>query len=109
MTTIAILMPGDMGHGVGQALIAEGHRVISCLAGRSEHTRGLAARAGIEDTGDLAATVTQADVILSILPPDRALPLALDVAAALAPTQARPVYVDCNAVSPTTAEKVAAA
>ncbi|MEM9141229.1 MAG: DUF1932 domain-containing protein, partial [Pseudomonadota bacterium] len=47
--------------------------------------------------------------ILSILPPDRALPLALDVAAALAPTQARPVYVDCNAVSPTTAEKVAAA
>lgn len=111
MATIAILMPGDMGHGVGQALITEGHRAISCLKGRSEHTRGLAARAGIEDAGDLAATVAEADVILSILPPDRAVPLAEEVAAALrtAPTQTCPVYVDCNAISPATAEAVAGA
>ena len=47
--TVAILMPGDMGSGVGQALIAQGFRVLSPLAGRSAHTRSLAREAGIED------------------------------------------------------------
>ena len=48
---IAILMPGDMGHGVGQALIATGHDAFTCLTGRSDHTRRLAARAGLRDVG----------------------------------------------------------
>jgi len=107
MTTIAILMPGDMGHGVGQSLIAEGHRVISPLEGRSAHTCALAKRAGIEDTGDIETTIGQADVILSILPPDRAVPQAEAVAAAMTRTGTQPVYVDCNAISPMTVQKVA--
>jgi hypothetical protein len=38
-TTIAILMPGDMGHGCGQAFKANGFRVVSCLNQRSERTK----------------------------------------------------------------------
>jgi 3-hydroxyisobutyrate dehydrogenase-like beta-hydroxyacid dehydrogenase len=105
---IAILMPGDMGHGVGRALGAHGHEVITCLAGRSERSRGLAAAAGMRDAGSLEAVVGEADLILSILPPDAALAQAEAVAAAMVATGARPVYVDCNAVSPMTARAVGA-
>jgi 3-hydroxyisobutyrate dehydrogenase-like beta-hydroxyacid dehydrogenase len=109
MTTVAILMPGDMGHGVGQALIAAGHEAITALDGRSERTRRLARRAGIRDAGALDDAVGAAGLVLSILPPDRALPQARAVAEAMRRTGARPVYVDCNAVSPMTAREVAGA
>lgn len=109
MATVAILMPGDMGHGVGQALIAEGHDAIACLDGRSDHTKGLADKAGMRDVGSLDNAVSEADVILSILPPDRAVPQAEAVAAAMAKTGKTPVYVDCNAISPVTAGHVAEA
>lgn len=104
--TIAILMPGDMGHGVGRALREHGHRVITCLAGRSERTRGLAESAGLEDTGDLETLVREADVILSILPPGDALAQAESVSAAMQAADATAVYVDCNAISPDLARKV---
>jgi 3-hydroxyisobutyrate dehydrogenase-like beta-hydroxyacid dehydrogenase len=105
---IAILMPGDMGHGVGRALRAHGHDVITCLAGRSARTRGLAEAAGMRDAGSLEALVAGAGLILSILPPNAAVAQARAVAAAMTATGARPVYVDCNAVSPMTAREAAA-
>ena len=105
---IAILMPGDMGHGVGRALRQHGHDVITCLAGRSARTRGLAAAAGMRDAGSLEALVAEADLILSILPPDAAVAQAGAVARAMTATGAKPVYVDCNAVSPMTAREVSA-
>ena len=107
MASIAILMPGDMGHGVGQALIAAGHAVHTALDGRSEHTRQLASRAGIRDAGSVDAAVAGAELVLSILPPDRAEAQAQAVAGAMARTANRPVYVDCNAVSPMTMRRVA--
>ncbi len=106
---IAILMPGDMGHGVGQALIARGHNVITALDGRSAHTRGLAETAGIRDAGTIRDVVAEAGLILSIVPPDRAVGQAAEIATAMAQTGARPVYVDCNAISPMTAREVQAA
>lgn len=104
--TVAILMPGDMGHGIGRALREHGHEVITCLSGRSERTRKLAASAEMEDAGDLETLARRADIILSILPPASALPQAKAVAQAMQATGAKPVYVDCNAVSPQTAVKV---
>ncbi|MEM6621543.1 MAG: DUF1932 domain-containing protein [Pseudomonadota bacterium] len=106
---IAILMPGDMGHGVGQALIARGHDVITALEGRSAHTRGLADVAGIRDAGSIQNTVAEAGLILSIVPPDRAVGQARDLAAAMQATGTRPTYVDCNAISPMTTRDVQAA
>jgi len=106
MDRIAILMPGDMGHAVGRALRRHGHDVLTCLAGRSERTRGLAAAAGMRDAGSLEALVAEADLILSILPPEAAVAQAGAVAAAMTATGVRPLYVDCNAVSPMTAREV---
>ncbi len=103
---IAILMPGDMGHGVGRALRRHGHDVMTCLAGRSARTRGLAAAAGMRDAGNLETLVAEADLILSILPPEAAVAQAGAVAAAMTATGARPLYVDCNAVSPRTVREV---
>ena len=57
LNTIAILSPGDMGHGVGRVLVDGGYRVITCLAGRSQRTRDLAATAGIADTASLEEMV----------------------------------------------------
>ncbi len=101
-STIAILMPGDMGHAVGRALGEHGHRVITCLAGRSDRSRQLAAAGNIEDVGDLGRLVREADMVLSILPPASAIKLATDVANAMTAAAARPVYVDCNAIAPET-------
>ncbi|MEL6476606.1 MAG: DUF1932 domain-containing protein [Pseudomonadota bacterium] len=106
--TVAILMPGDMGHGVGQALIASGHDAITALDGRSDHSRMLAGRAGLRDVGSLDAAVAEADLILSILPPDRALPLAQEVAGIARQHGHAPVFADCNAISPMTLGEVAA-
>jgi len=90
-----------MGGAVGRRLREAGLRVITSLEGRSERTRATAAAAGLEDAGSLAAAVREADVLLSILPPARALELARAVG-----REPGPLYVDCNAVSPATARAV---
>lgn len=108
LPTLAVLMPGDMGHAVGRVLRKHGHRVLTCLAGRSERSCALAEAAGLEDVGDLKTLVQEADMILSILPPARALPLAQDVAKAMNDNGASAVYVDCNAISPTLTREVGA-
>ena len=106
LPVIAILMPGDMGHGVGAALVAVGHTVLTCLAGRSDATRALAAKAGIQDAPTLVNLVERADIILSILPPSAASDLATEIATAMNEAGKTPVYVDCNAISPGTAREV---
>lgn len=100
LPAIAVLMPGDMGHAVGRVLREHGHRVLTCLAGRSDRTRGLAETAGVEDTPDLETLVADAELVLSILPPGRAQAQAEAVAGAMKHTGTAPVYVDCNAISP---------
>ncbi|NIP76199.1 MAG: DUF1932 domain-containing protein, partial [Xanthomonadales bacterium] len=69
-------------------------------------TRGLAEKAGMRDVGSLERVVSEADLILSILPPDAALAQASHVATAMTAAGARPTYVDCNAVSPMTVRKI---
>ena len=100
-STIAIISPGDMGSAVGGRLREGGLRVITSLTGRSQSTRALAEAAGIEDAGSLADAVHHADLVLSILPPGRALELAQEVG-----PDPGPLYVDCNAVSPATVRTI---
>ena len=52
--------------------------------------------------------IASGDFILSILPPGDALSLAQRLAPALMASNAKPVYVDCNAINPATVERVAA-
>jgi 3-hydroxyisobutyrate dehydrogenase-like beta-hydroxyacid dehydrogenase len=106
---IAILMPGDMGHGCATVFRQHGLRVITCLNGRSQRTRGLAEKAGLEDMPALGDVMQTADLILSILPPEYAVQQAQEAAAAMQAANAYPDYVDCNAISPATTKKVASA
>ena len=105
--TVAIMSPGDMGHAVGATLRERGLRVISELEGRSERTRALAARAGIEAVADDAALVRAADVLLAIVVPAEAQALAERIARAVRGTGATPLYVECNAIAPQTARRIA--
>ena len=106
--TVGLLSPGDMGHAVGRALIEHGLRVITCLEGRSERTRDLAAEAGIQDVASYRELVTQAQILLSIVVPAQALAVAERVADAVRAAGVGPAltYADCNAIAPQTARQI---
>jgi hypothetical protein len=71
------------------------------LDGRSQRTRALADRAGIEEVAGDTTLVRAADIVLAILVPAQA------IALAIAASGARPVYVDCNAIAPETTRQIA--
>jgi putative dehydrogenase len=96
--TIAIVAQGAMGAGVGARLVQRGLRVVTSLAGRSDASAQRARAAGMIAVSD--AECAQADYFLSICPPSDALALAEKMAAIIAASNKKPVYVDCNAVSP---------
>jgi len=103
---VAIVAPGAMGAGVGKRLTEHGLKVITSLAGRSAETVARAKAAGMAPASD--DELARADFFLSILPPGDALPLAQRFAPAFTASNAKPVFVDCNAVSPPTVERIAA-
>jgi 3-hydroxyisobutyrate dehydrogenase-like beta-hydroxyacid dehydrogenase len=100
--TIAILSPGDMGSGVGRDLAVRGFDVVTCLAGRGPDSRARARSAGFRELPDLIALVSEADLVLSILPPEAAPGLAREVAAAMTRSGRTPPFADCNAIAPET-------
>ncbi|SEQ52831.1 3-hydroxyisobutyrate dehydrogenase [Faunimonas pinastri] len=104
MPTIAIIAPGNMGAAVARRLTHAGARVVTSLAGRSQASRDRARDAGMEDVGEEA--LAAADTILSILPPGDAEALARRLAPILARADTRPLYADCNAVSPETVGRI---
>ncbi len=104
--TVAIISPGDMGHSVGRALGEHGLDVITCLAGRSDRTRKLAELGRFRDLPTLGAMVSEADLVLSIMPPSAALDTARLVAQAMASVGKKRPYADCNAVSPETTRRI---
>ena len=104
--SVGLLSPGEMGHTIGGVLHANGLRVLTHLGGRSERTRALARQAGFEDTPSLDELVRQADALLCVLVPARAVEVAQEVAAAIRQTGADLLYVDCNAIAPRTVRLV---
>ena len=106
MNTVGILSPGDMGHTVGQRLREHGLRVIAYLSDRSERTRQLAEKAGIEEVSSYEALVKEADIVLSILVPAQAGAAAQAVAEALNKTGAELLFADCNAIAPQTTRRI---
>jgi 3-hydroxyisobutyrate dehydrogenase-like beta-hydroxyacid dehydrogenase len=104
--TIGILSAGDMGAAIGKILIDAGLDAVTCLEGRSELTRLRAKEAGMRDVLSLDRLVSEADLVLSVLAPSEALPLALRVADGMRRTGAQPVYADLNAIAPQTVMKI---
>ncbi|MDE0719329.1 MAG: DUF1932 domain-containing protein [Dehalococcoidia bacterium] len=105
--TVAIISPGDMGSGIGKVLVQEGYQVLTCLEGRSPLTKELALKSGFQDTPNIATLVSQADCLISIVPPESALSVAQEIAGQIQSENSGLIYVDCNAIAPQTALKAA--
>jgi 3-hydroxyisobutyrate dehydrogenase-like beta-hydroxyacid dehydrogenase len=103
--TVAIIAPGNMGAGVGKRLTENKVKVLTSLTGRSEASAKRAREAGMTAVADVQ--LTEADLLLSIVPPGEALGLAQRLAPVLAAANSKPVYVECNAVSPATMTAIA--
>ena len=95
-----------MGAGVGQRLVEGGVDVVTSLAGRGADSAARAKAAGMRPVED--AALADAETILSIVPPGSALALAERLAPVLRSAAHKPLYVDCNAVSPGTVARIAA-
>lgn len=103
---IAVIAPGAMGAAVGARLVDKGADVVTSLAGRSPASAERAAKSGMRPVAD--SQIAEADVILSIVPPSEALALAQRLAPVLRGAARKPLYVDCNAVSPETVKGIGA-
>src|ERR1044071_3281235 len=107
--TIGIIAMGEMGSGVARRLHERGATVITQLTGRTAASAARAERAGAIPVSTDDEFAAQADFILSIVPPGDAVALAQRLAPAIKRAGRQLVYVDCNAVSPQTAERIGTA
>jgi 3-hydroxyisobutyrate dehydrogenase-like beta-hydroxyacid dehydrogenase len=104
---VAVIAPGAMGAGTGARLVEHGVTVLTSLRSRSAETIARARNAGMRNASD--EEIASADLFLSILPPGEAVALAERFAPHLKASNRKPVYVECNAISPPTVGRVAAA
>lgn len=106
MTTIAVIGMGDMGSGLAARLVEKGARVVTTLDGRSARSGERAAAAGVEvREGD--AALAAAEIVLSVVPPAVAPAVAGRMRPHLMAASAAPVFVDCNAIAPSTVKDMA--
>jgi 3-hydroxyisobutyrate dehydrogenase-like beta-hydroxyacid dehydrogenase len=103
---IAITSPGAMGAAIGGRLAACGATVLTSLEGRSTASQRRAQGNGLVAVSD--RELAGADFLLSIVPPKEAVAVAERLAPALASVTQKPVFIDCNAVSPATATRIGA-
>ena len=99
---VGLLHPGVMGAALGSALKPAAGVVIWAAAGRSITTSKRAELADLVSVPDVAEVARRADLIVSVCPPDAALAVATEVAAALVGRPEPPLYLDANAVAPDT-------
>ena len=101
---VAIVAPGNMGAAVAKRLGEHRVSVWTVLEGRGDASAARARDAGM--TAVPYAHLCEAQLILSILPPSAALSFAQLTAPVLREAERKPVFVDCNAVSPDTVRQI---
>src|SRR3954471_16147279 len=69
---VGILYPGDMGAALGRVLTRRGVRCVTTLAGRGDETARRCREAGIAALDSFAGVVSEAGVVLSVVPPSAA-------------------------------------
>src|SRR3954452_13521259 len=104
--TVAIIGAGEMGTAVGRRLRDCGVRVITELKGRDEQSSRRVIEAGLEVVNDDQRLAHQADFMLSIVPPGVACEVAERFRDALSSNPRKPVFVECNAITPATVRRV---
>jgi 3-hydroxyisobutyrate dehydrogenase-like beta-hydroxyacid dehydrogenase len=100
---VGLVHPGTMGATVGLGARLSGARVLWASEDRSPATRQRALAQGLENVETLSALVAQSEIILSVCPPESA----VEVGAAVAALGFQGLYVDCNAIAPDTARRIA--
>ncbi|HEY0224379.1 MAG TPA: DUF1932 domain-containing protein [Pseudolabrys sp.] len=103
--TVALIAPGNMGAAVAKRLTEHKVVVLTSLSGRGEASVQRARDAGMQGVDDRA--LAEADYLLSIVPPGEALALAKRLSGVLAAANKKPIYVECNAISPRTMNRIA--
>jgi 3-hydroxyisobutyrate dehydrogenase-like beta-hydroxyacid dehydrogenase len=103
--TVALIAPGNMGAAVAKRLTEHKVTVLTTLTGRSESSIIRAREAGMQGVED--RELAKADFLLSIVPPGDALALAKRLSGVLTESNTKPIYVECNAVSPQTMNRIA--
>lgn len=103
--TVAIIAPGNMGAAVAKRLTEHKVTVLTTVAGRSEASVQRARDAGMQMADE--RQLTEAAFLMSIVPPGEALALAKRLAPVLTAANSKPIYVECNAVSPQTLNQIA--
>src|SRR5712692_8269598 len=106
--TVAVIAQGSMGAGVGKRLHENGAEIRTLLSGRSAESAERSRAAGMKPASDEKALLEGADFFLAILPPSEVENLAHRLAPSLSALAKKPIYIDCNAISPQTAQRVAA-
>ena len=106
MTIVAVVATGEMGAGVAARLVERGARVLTSLDGRGEASANRAAAAGVQVTND-AGLIAEAEMFLSIVPPNVAGTTAERFLPLIEKAARKPVYVDCNAIAPQTLKTIA--
>jgi putative dehydrogenase len=103
--TIAIYAQGSMGAALAAQLTRHGITVLTDLEGRSAESRARALAAGMTPVS--REDLVRADILMSVLPPGLASRFAASLAPELQRRARKPLFVDCNAVSPDTVRSMA--
>ena len=103
--TVAIIAPGNMGAAVAKRLTEHKVTVLTALTERSEASANRARDAKMQPVDE--RRLAEAEFLLSIVPPGEALALAKRLAKVLTEANTKPIYVECNAVSPQTMNQIA--
>ena len=104
--TVAIVGAGEMGAAVGRRLREAGAHVVTSLAGRSAESVARIRGAGLEAVNDDDSLVRGANFVLSIVPPGVAVEVAERFREPLGRARNKPVFVECNAISPATCRRI---
>ncbi|KUJ11504.1 6-phosphogluconate dehydrogenase C-terminal domain-like protein [Mollisia scopiformis] len=100
---------GDMGLGIASLLVKYSYPVITDLNGRSPNTVARAEAAGVKDVSFLDL-LSEASIVLSVLPPGHALSLAERTASLIGiasrDRKDKLVFIDLNAISPSLARNI---
>lgn len=104
---IGILSIGEMGYHWARILTSHGVEVLTYAEDRSQTTRKRAENVGVKCLPSMQQLVTDADLVVSIVIPSAAKRVATKVAQAAAKSKREELlYLDANAISPMTAERI---
>jgi len=101
--SVGVLHPGLMGVSVANALLEAGSRVCWASENRSDESRQRASKLKLADCKTLSSLCEECTVIFSVCPPAEA----LNLAQATVDGKFKGIFVDCNAVAPSTGRAIA--